>query len=228
MASRGLLRLRTRVLSKLGRRILPFHVCGCHPKWRSFSQILPGRSVKVGCASGFWGDTAIAAPQLIYGAKLDYLVFDYLSEITMSLLTAAKSKHSDMGYAPDFIQVAMAPFIKDIKKRGLRIISNAGGVNPLSCAAALREVCDNEDIKMNIAVITGDDILKQVNDVEKMRITEMNSGQPFPKNAHSMNAYLGAGPIARALDLGADVVITGRCVDSAIVLGPLIHAVSVL
>ncbi|KAK6173181.1 hypothetical protein SNE40_016685 [Patella caerulea] len=190
---------------------------------RPLSQLIRGKTVKIGCACGFWGDTAVAAPQLIYGAKVDYIMFDYLSEITMSLLTAAKHRTPTLGYAPDFIQICIAPFIKDIKEKGIKIISNAGGVNPIGCGVALQKVCHKAGVNLNIAVIEGDDLMPEVNKLRNLGITEMNSGKEFPTAIHSMNAYFGAGPIARALDLGADVVITGRCADSALALAPLIH-----
>nr|XP_033797059.1 uncharacterized protein LOC117359047 [Geotrypetes seraphini] len=181
-------------------------------------------AVRIGCASGFWGDTAAAVPQLLHGGKLDFLVFDYLSEITMSLLTAAKTKSPNLGYTPDFVQVAMAPFIKDIHKKGIRVISNAGGTNPQACAAALQEVLKKADLDLKIAVITGDELMKEKESLKKSGVTDMESGRQIPDNIHSMDVYLGARPISRALDLGADIVVTGRCVDSAIVLGPLIHS----
>ncbi|XP_064609517.1 uncharacterized protein LOC135473588 [Liolophura sinensis] len=193
---------------------------------KQYSRLLPGKPVKIGCASGFWGDTAVAAPQLIYGAKLDFLVFDYLSEITMSLLTAAKNKSPDMGYAPDFVQVAISPFIRDIKNKGIRIISNAGGVNPLSCGAKIQEAASAAGVDIKVAVVTGDDLLPQSSELAKAGVKDMDSGREFPPNVHSMNAYLGAGPIARALSLGADVVITGRCADSALALAPLLYSFS--
>ncbi|XP_069782775.1 uncharacterized protein lratb.1 isoform X2 [Narcine bancroftii] len=182
------------------------------------------RAVRIGCASGFWGDTATAVPQLIYGGNLDFLVFDYLSEITMSLLAAAKAKSPNLGYVPDFVQVAMAPFIKDIHRRGIRVVCNAGGVNPLACSAALQEVVKKAQLDLKIATVTGDDLMLMKDLLKEVGITDMYNGSPFPTNVQSMNAYLGARPISRALDLGADVVVTGRCVDSSIVLGPLIHS----
>ncbi|KAK7096841.1 hypothetical protein V1264_003889 [Littorina saxatilis] len=141
----------------------------------------------------------------------------------MSLLTASKHKHPELGYASDFISVSMAPFIKDIKKKGIKIITNAGGVNPSSCAKALQRVCEEAGIQMNIAVVSGDDLMPKADELKQQGFTDMFSGEWFPENVHSMNAYLGAGPIVRALDMGADVVITGRCVDSSLVLAPLIH-----
>ncbi|KAL4641796.1 hypothetical protein GN956_G10451 [Arapaima gigas] len=180
------------------------------------------KTVRIGCASGFWGDTATAAPQLIYGGKLDFLVFDYLSEITMSLLTAAKTKAPNMGYAPDFVQV-IAPFIKEIHRRGIRVVSNAGGVNPQACAVALGEAVQKAGVVLKIAVVTGDDLMDQKELLTDVRMADTKSQGPVPKSVHSMNAYLGGLPIKRCLDLGADIVITGRCVDSAVVLGPLMH-----
>lgn len=181
-------------------------------------------SVRIGCASGFWGDTAASVPQLIYGGKLDFLVFDYLSEITMSLLAAVKAKSPNLGFTPDFVHTAMAPYLKDLHKSGIRVISNAGGTNPLACAAALQEIVKKNGLDLKIAVVSGDDLIKQTDAFKAAGITDMDSGMPFPEHVQSVNAYLGAKPISRALDLGADIVITGRCVDSSIVLGPLIHS----
>ncbi|XP_064305901.1 uncharacterized protein LOC135313095 isoform X2 [Phalacrocorax carbo] len=199
------------------------------PRWgrgRSSGGCEPaaGAAVRIGCASGFWGDTAAAVPQLLYGGKLDFLVFDYLSEITMSLLTAAKARSPLLGYTPDFVSTAMAPYIKDIHRKGVRVVSNAGGMNPLACAAALQEVAKKAGVDVKIAVIAGDDIMSEKENLKGAGITDLESGKQFPESIHSMNVYLGARPISRALDLGADIVVTGRCVDSGIVLGPLIHS----
>ncbi|XP_032811307.1 uncharacterized protein LOC116942935 isoform X2 [Petromyzon marinus] len=180
-------------------------------------------ALRVGCASAFWGDTATAVPQLVHGGRLDFLVFDYLSEITMSLLANAKSKAPNMGYTPDFVYAAMAPFIKDIHKRGVRVVSNAGGMNPEACALALREAAAKAGVQLSVAVVSGDDLVEHKAAIAESGVRDLDTGAPFPQSVYSMNAYLGAQPISRALDLGADVVITGRCVDSALVLGPLIH-----
>uniref|UniRef100_A0A671LGD2 Si:ch73-132f6.5 n=1 Tax=Sinocyclocheilus anshuiensis TaxID=1608454 RepID=A0A671LGD2_9TELE len=182
------------------------------------------KTVRIGCASGFWGDTATSVPQLIYGGKLDFLVFDYLSEITMSLLSAAKAKAPNMGYAPDFV-LSLSPFIKDISKKGIRVVSNAGGVNPLACGAALQEVVQKAGLDLKVAVVTGDDLMPQKDSLTELRMPDSEGKKPLPKTVHSMNAYLGALPIKRCLDLGADIVVTRRCVDSAVVLGPLMHSV---
>ncbi|KAM6269828.1 uncharacterized protein LJ264_004250 isoform 2-T2 [Porphyrio hochstetteri] len=189
---------------------------GCEPP--------AGAAVRIGCASGFWGDTATAVPQLLYGGKLDFLVFDYLSEITVSLLTAARARSPLLGYTPDFVSAAIAPYINDVHRKGVRVISNAGGINPLACAAALQEVAKKADVDLKIAVVAGDDLMNEKENLKGAGITDLESGEPFPASVHSMNVYLGARPISRALDLGADIVVTGRCVDSGIVLGPLIHS----
>ncbi|XP_064004762.1 uncharacterized protein LOC135178116 isoform X3 [Pogoniulus pusillus] len=156
---------------------------GCEPP--------AGAAVRIGCASGFWGDTAAAVPQLLYGGKLDFLVFDYLSEITMSLLTAAKARSPALGYTPDFVSTAMAPYIKDIHRKGVRVISNAGGINPLACAAALQEVAKKADVDLKIAVVAGDDLMSEKENLKGAGITDIESGKQFPESIHSMNVYLG-------------------------------------
>lgn len=191
---------------------------------RFYTSSARTKPVRIGCASGFWGDTATSVPQLIYGGKLDFLVFDYLSEITMSLLTAAKAKMPNMGYTPDFVQVALAPFINDISRKGIRVVSNAGGVNPLACAEAIQEVIKKAGVDLKVAVVTGDDLMPHRTSLSEVKMMDGGSRQPLPKTLHSMNAYLGALPIRRCLDLGADIVVTGRCVDSAVALGPLMHS----
>uniref|UniRef100_A0A669DKB0 Si:ch73-132f6.5 n=1 Tax=Oreochromis niloticus TaxID=8128 RepID=A0A669DKB0_ORENI len=192
---------------------------------RGYASSSHREPVRIGCASGFWGDTATAVPQLIYSGKLDFLVFDYLSEITMSLLTAAKTKMPNLGYTPDFVQVALAPFINDIHRKGIRVVSNAGGVNPLACAEAIQEVTKKAGLELKVAVVTGDDLMPHRSSLSDVKMADGSGRQQLPKMLHSMNAYLGAVPIRRCLDLGADIVVTGRCVDSAVALGPLMHAI---
>ncbi|KAL9973024.1 hypothetical protein ACROYT_G019429 [Oculina patagonica] len=199
-------------------------VCSPMRQQRRFmSKPLEGRTVRIGCASGFWGDSVLAAPQLVRDGDINYLVSDYLSEITMSLLTAAKRKSPTLGYAPDFIQAVMKPLIKPIKQKGIRVVSNAGGINPHECANALMAVAKESNTDLKVAVITGDDLMADAEEIRKSGIKDMGSGEDFPGNIVSMNAYLGALPIVRALELGADVVVTGRCTDSALALGPLMH-----
>src|SRR5699024_951011 len=117
----------------------------------------------------------------------------------------------------------MAPLLGEVKKRGIKVISNAGGINPLGCREALLEYAKEAGVTLKVAVVLGDNMQPQVDELRASGIHEMDSGEPLPDNMLSMNAYLGAPAIKEALDEGADIVITGRCVDSAVVLGPLMH-----
>ncbi|MGW8390620.1 acyclic terpene utilization AtuA family protein [Pseudoduganella sp. HUAS MS19] len=171
--------------------------------------------VRIGGAAGFWGDSALGPRQLLDGGELDYLVFDYLAELTMSLLAAARRKQPELGYATDFIDV-MRDVLGDALARGVRIVANAGGINPQGCAAALRALAAQQGLAPRIAVVEGDDVSGLLPQLRA-------EGVALPATVLSANAYLGAFPVKAALDAGADVVITGRCVDSAVTLGALLH-----
>ncbi|MGF7159293.1 hypothetical protein FHS85_000912 [Rhodoligotrophos appendicifer] len=179
--------------------------------------------VRIGGAGGFWGDSTAGAEQILRSADVDYLVFDYLAELTMSILAKARQRHPDLGYATDFVADVMAPLLPEIKARKIRILTNAGGMNPRGCAAALRKAAAAQGLSLRIAVVEGDDLLPHEASLRAQGVTEMFTGADLPPKLTSMNAYLGAFPIAAALAQGADVVITGRCVDSALALGALIH-----
>ncbi len=184
------------------------------------------KTIRIGGASGYWGDSARATPQLLAGGDLDYIVYDYLAEITMSILARARAKNPAAGFATDFLDFALQPNLGEITRQGVKIIANAGGVNPLACAAAVRELLDQQDISLQVACVTGDDLMPLLDEFANEQITEMFSGDACPAKAsvQSVNAYLGAFPIANALDRGADIVITGRCVDSAVTLAAGIHS----
>lgn len=179
--------------------------------------------VRLGGASGFWGDTPEGARQLIYSGQVDYLVMDYLAEITMSLLARAKAKDPAQGYAPDFVAQFIAPYAKEIAARGLKVVCNAGGVNPLSCRDAVEKVLAEQGVNLKVAAVVGDDILGMVEELRGEGVKEVQSGAPLPAKVVTANAYIGAFPIAAALAAGADIVVTGRAADSALALGPLIH-----
>ena len=183
------------------------------------------KSIKIGGASGFWGDSVIATPQLLNGNKLDFIVYDYLAEITMSIMARARAKDSTKGYAVDFVSSVLKLNLKQIAKQKIKILSNAGGVNPVACAEAIRELVKELNLDLNVSVVLGDDLIDKKDEFSKLQIKEMYSNDLFPQEEKiaSINAYLGAFPIAKALSEGADIVITGRSVDSAVTLGACIY-----
>lgn len=181
--------------------------------------------VKIGGAIGYWGENPVALDQFLAIDDLDYVIFDYLSEITMSILARAKAKDDANGYAPDFVDEAIAPRLPAIARRGVKIISNAGGLNPSACAAAIRRRIADQGLDLKVAAITGDDLTGRLETIAERAPKEMFSEERFPETSsvRSVNAYFGAFPIAAALARGANIVICGRCADSALTLGPLIH-----
>ncbi len=180
------------------------------------------KALRIGCATGFWGDSEGGATQLVMHGGIDYLVFDFLAEITMSLLARARAKSPDAGYAPDFVRI-VASLAGEIKSRGIKVVSNGGGVNPRACGEALSKQLQELGIDLKVAVVEGDDLSARADEFRAADVREMFSGAAMPPKFLSVNAYLGAQPVAAALDAGADIVITGRVVDSAVTLGPLVH-----
>lgn len=183
---------------------------------------MSGRTVRIGGASGFWGDSMVGAPQLLFQGDCHYLIFDYLAEVTMSIMARMRAKDPSQGYATDFVAVTMKRLLPEIARRKVKIVANAGGVNPAACAAAIREMIAEKNLGLKVGVVLGDDLIP---DIERQGplLEAMYPTQPKPARFMSANAYLGAEPIAAALAAGADIVVTGRCVDSALALGPLIH-----
>jgi len=182
------------------------------------------RTVRIGGASGFWGDSMLGATQLAHSGLIDYLVFDYLAETTMAILASVRTKKPEMGYATDFVDMAMKAVLPEVMQRGIKVVANAGGMNPQGCADALQALANSMGLQPKIAVVLGDDISAQLPALRDANTRDMYRGDPLPAKVLSANAYLGAVPVARALAEGADIVITGRGVDSAVTLGPLMHA----
>ena len=129
------------------------------------------KKVRIGCSSAFWGDTATAASQLVEKGKLDYLVCDFLAEVTMSILAGAKMKNPEMGYAGDFIK-QIGPLLKEIKEQEIRVISNAGGINLKSCRSSILAEAEKAGLKLNIALVYGDDLTDQEQTLRELKVTE--------------------------------------------------------
>lgn len=181
-------------------------------------------TVRIGGASGYWGDASGATAQLLADGAMDYLVYDYLAEITLSIMARARAADGGAGFAPDFVSSALKPNIKEIAQQGTRVLSNAGGMNVEACAEAVRKVVADAGLNLKVAAVVGDDLMSRAADLAEQR--DMFSGAPFPpkERVASINAYLGALPILHALRDGADIVITGRCADSALTLAAGMHA----
>jgi hypothetical protein len=155
-------------------------------------------------------------------ADVQYLMMDYLAEVTMSLLARARLKDPEAGFPPDFV-IYLKPHLAEIARRGVKVVSNAGGVNPQACKRALEALVELAGLSLRVAVVEGDDLMPLIDDLRAEGTQEWISGEPLPKKLLTANAYLGAAPIAAALQQGADIVITGRCADSALALGVLMH-----
>lgn len=180
------------------------------------------KKIRIAGGSAFWGDSSASLSRLVEGQNLDYLMLEYLAEITMALLARARAKSEDAGFIPDFVS-AVAGLLPTIKAEGIKVITNAGGMNPAACARALDKVARDMGVTLSIAVVEGDDLVGRAADLRARGIGDWRSDAPLPDPLLSLNAYLGATPIAEALAAGAEIVITGRGVDSALVLGPLMH-----
>lgn len=179
--------------------------------------------VRIGGAGGFLGDSSVAAPQLLKGGNLDYMILDYLAEATMSILGQIKRERPGEGFARDFTEWVWKDNLAEFKAQGVKVITNAGGLNPHACRARMEELAAAAGLSFKIAVVEGDDLMQGIDALAGM--TELYTGAPFPPKdkLFTANAYFGGRPIAAALAAGADMVITGRVVDSALALGPLMH-----
>lgn len=183
--------------------------------------------VRVAAAQGFWGDSLEAPRQQVEGGPVDYLMLDYLAEVTMSILQKQKERDPSMGYARDFIG-AVESVLPAIVERGVRVIANAGGVNPSACAAAVRSTLRKNAgaERVRIGVVSGDDLLPRLDELIAAGhdLANMETGESLAAvrdRVLSANAYLGSKPIVEALNKGAQIVITGRSTDTALTMAPL-------
>jgi hypothetical protein len=179
------------------------------------------KRVRIGGASGAWGDSPGALAQLL-GAGVQYFMMDYLAEVSMSLLARVKMKDPQGGYPPDFVAY-LKDALPEIASKGVKVATNAGGVNPSACKRAVEAAVAELGLKLTVAVVEGDDVLPFTDELRAAGLKEAVSGEPLPARLLTANAYLGALPIKAAFDGGADIVITGRCADSALALGILMH-----
>ncbi len=187
------------------------------------------RTVRVASGQGFWGDWLDAPRRQVEGGPVDYLMLDYLAEVTMSILQKQKERDPAMGYARDFIG-AMESVLPAVVERGVKVIANAGGVNPVSCARAVLDVAARGGAagKVKVGVVTGDDLLPRLDELIAAghSLTHMETGEPLSTvrdRVLSANAYIGSTPIVEALARGANVVVTGRSTDTALTMAPLRH-----
>ena len=187
------------------------------------------RTVRIAAGQGFWGDWLEAPVRQVRGGPIDYLMMDYLAEVTMSIMQKQKSRDPKAGYARDFIPL-MERILPDIVEKQIRVTSNAGGVNPRGCAEALLEVARRLGLggKLKVGLVTGDDILGRLDELigRGHLLANMETSRPLADirdRVQSANAYLGMTPIVEALRRGADVVVTGRVTDTGLTLGPIFH-----
>jgi len=186
-------------------------------------------TIRIANAQGFWGDTSLAPRALVENEPLDFLTFDYLAEVTMSILQKQRHRDPTSGYASDFVGT-LGEILPAALSRGVRIVANAGGVNLGACATAIRAVAAGLGITgLRIALVGGDDILAEVGALHEAgeAFTNLDTGEAFATVRDALlsaNVYLGASEIAAALDAGAQVVVTGRTTDASLIIGPLVHA----
>ena len=186
------------------------------------------RSIRIGNGQGFWGDSVDAPLRLFEGGPIDYVTMDYLAEVTMSIMQRQKLRNPERGYATDFVRF-VDQVLPEIKKRGVRIVANAGGVNTEACRAAILESAKRQSVSgLKVATVSGDDILHCLDELRDSgeSLAHMETGEGLfdaDREILAANVYMPTEPMVRALDQGADIVITGRCTDPGLVLAPVLH-----
>src|SRR5258708_4826913 len=180
--------------------------------------------IRIANGQGFWGDSLEAPVEQVRRGPIDYLTLDYLAEVTMSIMQKQRSRDPRAGYARDFVEM-IARVVPHLVSRNIKVIANAGGVNPESCRDAVEEIVKG---KLKIGVVAGDDIMERLSDfvARGIELKNMDTGAPLApvlSRVQSANVYFGARPVAQALAQGAQIVITGRCTDTGVALAPMIH-----
>jgi len=183
--------------------------------------------IRIANGQGFWGDSIDAPAEQVTRGPIDYLTLDYLAEVTMSILQKQRARDAEAGYARDFVEM-IGRILPVIAARNIRVVANAGGLNPPACRRAVLAVAEKQGTGVRVAAVTGDDISGRLDDLmgRGIEFRNMDTCQPLSTvraRVRSANAYIGAFPIAKALQGGAQIVITGRCADAALALGPMIH-----
>lgn len=183
--------------------------------------------IRIGNAGGYWGDDPTVLQRQVEGGKLDYITMDFLAEVTMSIMQKQRARNNDLGYARDFLGM-LEPILKKIVADNTKIITNAGGVNPVACAKAIYELGKSQDLDLKIAIVHGDDIMADVDNLmsQGAKFTNMEDGRDFSEvkeNIESANIYFGATAVVEALKHNPDIIITGRVTDTGITIAPMIH-----
>jgi len=185
--------------------------------------------ITIANCGGFWGDDPTAAKRQVEGGPVDYLVMDYLAEITMALLQKARARNPDAGFTADFLSQLRDVLVACVS-RDIKVISNAGGINPLACKAAVESLAEELGVadKVSVAVVMGDDIFDTVKDLsaDGEALTNLDTGESIDgvvDSVLSANVYLGARGVVKALEMGANVVITGRVTDTGVTLAPMLY-----
>lgn len=188
------------------------------------------RSVRIASGQGFWGDWLEAPVRQVEGGPIDYMMMDYLAEVTMSIMQKQRSRDPSLGYARDFVPL-MERLLPELVQQGVRVVSNAGGVNPQACAERVIEAARSQGLQgeVRVGVVSGDDVLDRLDELiaRGHALANMDTGEPLATvldRVESANAYLGSAPVVEALNRGADIVVTGRVTDTGLTLGPMIHA----
>lgn len=187
------------------------------------------RTVRIAAGQGFWGDWLEAPVRQVEGGPIDYLMMDYLAEVTMSIMQKQRSRDPAAGYARDFVPL-MERILPGVVAKGVRVVTNAGGVNPRGCAEAVLAVARRLGLagQVRVGLVRGDDILDRLDDLlaRGHQLADLDTGRPLADvrdRVLSANAYLGLAPVVEALARGANVIVTGRVTDTGLTLGPLVH-----